>query len=425
MRRQLILSVIALGLGIGVFGRPVPAQQPPSSPVTPEHIRQINATLKRDGITGGSVGYEGPSGRIELKGVYENEGQVDRAFSIAQSVVGVHWVSPVTPQQIKVKAWEECLARIFSGEGCGPAGGPVPLEPRGEDTPPGPVANKYAMVVGAGRFLNGIQPLQYANKDAYDVYTYLIDPRGGRFNRENVILLRDEYATRANTVRALEELRRRAVENDLVLLFFSSHGTPPDKYGGVHIVTFDSEVNPRERIWNSSLTDGILRDFVQTVRAKRLVVVMDACYSNGAYKGVAGFLPPGGKSLDASTEEGYGRSSRYMAQRLLGAKDLLVEPEPSPSVSQRQANGWGKVLISASNAGERSWESEQLRNSVFTRFFLDGLRRHGGFVKEAFDYTKPLVEQQVKREKGPDIEQNPQLTPSRRQWNLSLAVGEG
>jgi len=57
-----------------------------------------------------------------------------------------------------------------------------------------------------------------------------------------------------------------------------------------------------------------------------------------------------------------------MAQRLLGAKDLLVEPEPSPSVSQRQANGWGKVLISASNAGERSWESEQLRNSVFTRF---------------------------------------------------------
>ena len=196
--------------------------------------------------------------------------------------------------------------------------------------------------MGAGRFLNGIQPLRYANKDAYDVYTYLTDPRGGRFKRENVILLRDEYATRANSVRALEELRRRAVGNDLVLLFFSSHGTPPDKYGGVHIVTFDSEVSPRERIWSTSLTDGILRDFVQTVRAKRLVVIMDACYSNGAYRGVAGFLPPGGKSLDASAEEGYGRSSGYMAQRLLGAKDLLVEPESLASASQRPADGWGR-----------------------------------------------------------------------------------
>jgi hypothetical protein len=425
MMRRTILTVVALGLGVGAFGRLAPAQQPAASPITPEHIRQINAALKRDGITGGSVGYEGRTGRLELQGTFEDERQVDRAFSIAQSVVGVRWVSPVTPQQIKVKAWEECLARIFSGVPCGPAGGPAPSEARGEETPPGPVANKYAMVVGAGRFLNRIQPLRFANKDAYDVYTYLIDPSGGRFHRENVVLLRDESATRANSVRALEELRRRAVENDLVFLFFSSHGTPPDKYGGVHIVTFDSEVTPRERIWSTSLTDGILRDFVQTVRAKRLVVVMDACYSNGAYRGVAGFLPPGGKSLEASAEEGYGRSSRYMAQRLLGAKDLLVEPEPLASASQRPANGWGKVLISASDAGERSWESEQLGNSVFTRFFLDGLRRNGGFVKEAFEYSKPLVERQVKREKGSDIEQSPQLTPSRRQWDLSLAAAEG
>jgi hypothetical protein len=111
-----------------------------------------------------------------------------------------------------------------------------------------------------------------------------------------------------------------------------------------------------------------------------------------------------------------------MAQRLLGAKDLVLEE--APAAAPPQSAGWGKVLISASNAGERSWESDQLRNSVFTRYFVEGLRRHQGSLGEAFEYAKPLVYQQVKREKGADIEQNPQLTPSRRDWNMSLAASE-
>jgi hypothetical protein len=84
--------------------------------------------------------------------------------------------------------------------------------------------------------------------------------------------------------------------------------------------------------------------------------------------------------------------------------------------------GWGKVLISASDAGERSWESDQLRNSVFTRYLIEGLRANRGYVKEAFDYARPLVRDQVKREKGGELEQNPQLTPNRRDWNMSISM---
>jgi len=109
-------------------------------------------------------------------------------------------------------------------------------------------------------------------------------------------------------------------------------------------VTYDAEVKPRERIWETSLTEGILRDFIQNVRTKRLIVIMDACYSNGAYGQIAGFLPEGGKSLGAGWDEGYGRSQRDMAQRLLGAKELVLTG-PSPP------KGWAKILISASDAG--------------------------------------------------------------------------
>jgi hypothetical protein len=149
---------------------------------------------------------------------------------------------------------------------------------------------------------------------------------------------------------------------------------------------------------------------------------MDACYSNGAYAQIAGFLPPGGKSLEAGIEEGYGNSQRYMAQRLLGAKDLVLDDAAPAQRPHGARGGRGKVLISASDAGERSWESDELRNSVFTRYFLDGLKMSHGSVKEAFEHAKQLVPRQVKREKGPDIEQRPQLTADRRDWNISIAA---
>ena len=422
---RLLLAVLVLVVGLA--GWPAPAAAGESSPIAPVHVQRVNDSLRANGVQSGYV-VQDRLGRLELQGLYANEREVDRAFSLAQTIVGARWVSPVTPQNIKVKEWEECLSQMLAGGSCGPPAAASTLPPGkpfpGTEVAPGPIRNKYALVVGVGKFRNGIQGLQYANKDAYDFYAYLVDPAGGNFRRENVILLRDEYATRENAKRGLDAIRQRAEADDFVLLFFSSHGTPPDKFGGVHLVTHDSDVRPREKIWETSVTEGILREFVQEVRAKRMVVVLDACYSNGAYSQVAGFLPPGGKSLGVdAAEEGYGRSRRDMANRLFGAKDLIVEDEPSPPRQQAfQPGAWGKVLISASDAGERSWESDTLRNSVFTRYFIDGLRQNGGAVQNAFEYAKTRVPAQVKQEKGADISQTPQITANRRDWNMTLAA---
>lgn len=387
------------------------------------HIEQINKLFKQNWIKDGYVTRDS-YGRVELIGTYNDEREVDLAFSLAQTVVGVNLVSPLTPQNIKVKDWESCLERILSGQVRGRCG-PQPIPARSPDgASPGPIADKYALVVGVSKFKNGIQPLQYAGKDALDFYSYLISPSGGGFRKENVTLLRDEYATRVNIKNELDRLKGIAKEDDLVLLYLSSHGTPPDKFGGVHIVTYDSEVQPRQRIWETSITEDILRDFVQGVKTKRLIVVMDACYSNGAYTQIAGFLPSGGKSLGVTDEDGYGRSKTYMAKRLLGAKDIVLDEPASAASSQNSGlpSGWGKVLISASDAGERSWESDTLHNSIFTYYFIQGLKNYNGTIRESFDYSKPLVERRVKEEKGIDIDQNPQLTPNRSEWNMSIAV---
>jgi len=48
---------------------------------------------------------------------------------------------------------------------------------RGDDMP-GPIRNRYALIVGVGQFKYGVNPLQYAVKDATSFYYFLVDPTG-------------------------------------------------------------------------------------------------------------------------------------------------------------------------------------------------------------------------------------------------------
>lgn len=407
-----------------LFGRPLYTEQ---SPLSEQHLSDINYLFRQNGIANGYAVLD-DHGRVELKGGYSDEKEVDKAFSLAQTVVGIRWVSPVTPENIKVKEWEKRLGSLFSRARV--------LAPDAEsDLPPGPVRNRYALVVGIGNFKygktqtnpRGIEPLQFAARDATSFYHFLTDPRGGGFNRENVTFLTDQKATRRNISDALERIKNAASSDDLVTVYMSSHGTPPDKFGGVFIVAYDTEVIPREKVWHTAVTETMLKDFVENLRAKRLIMILDTCFSNGAYRSVPGFLPPGGKSLGAGDNEGHGISREY-GKRLLGAKDIVVEDIPqkpkttAKTAADTERDGWGKVLIGASGAGEQSWESDRLNNSIFTYYYLDGLKRHNGSVKNAFFYAKPRVTQRVKEEKGGDIDQNPQVLATKSDWDMRLSV---
>ncbi len=435
LSKTIISVFFVTAFAISVHPLLLPAQP---TPVTEQHIQAIGQSFAQNGIAKGRVVLD-QYGRVELKGEYYDEKEVDRAFSLAQTVVGVKWVSPVTPENIKVKEWEKALGNLFSRarvltptprvRGEQPPGpstrGEQPPGPaaRGDEAP-GPIRKKYGLVVGVSKFKNGIQSLQYSVRDANEFYGFLVSPGGAGFPKENVVFLTDQNATRGNIVKALNRIKSSAEVDDLVTIYISTHGTPPDKFGGVHIVTYDTEVTPRENVWHTALTEAIIKDFIEGLRAKRLVMILDTCYSNGAYKGVPGFLPPGGKSLGAGDEEGYGISKDY-GKRLLGSKDIVLEDVPEKdtpkSLDSPEEEGWGKVLVSASGAGEKSWESDSLKNSVFTYYYLDGLKRKGGSVKNAFLYAKPLVYHRVKEEKGSDIDQNPQVMATSKNWDMHLS----
>ena len=414
LRSNAVMTIVAGAMmGFLVCAPFARAQQ---SPLTEQHLAQVNSLFQRNNLSNGYVAFDS-YGRVELKGEYGDEREVDAGFSLAQTVVGVKWVSPVTPENIRVKEWEKRIGSLFSRARV--------LKPEARaDAPPGPIRNRYALVVGVGKFKFGINSLAYSTRDAESFYQFLTDSRRGQFQRENVIFLTDENATRANVAAALDRIKGIAESDDLVTVYMSSHGTPPDKRGAVNIVTYDAEIKPRERIWHTSITEEMLKDFIDGTRAKRLVMILDTCYSNGAYRAVPGFLPPGGKSLGADEDEGYGLSRDY-GKRLLGAKDIVLEDEPAKAsakgIPPADNDGWGKVLIGASGSGERSWESDNLKNSIFTYYFVNGLNRYNGSVQSAFYDAKRLVPQRVRQEKGSDIDQNPQVMATNPNWNMQLA----
>lgn len=379
---------------------PVFSGQVPS-PVTSGHLLMIESLFRNNRLHQAGVKLD-PEGRVLLQGQYRDNREVSLAFSLAQSVVGVKWTSPVTPENIKVREWAQNLSKLFPTK--------APAKPAtGNGTAAAP--QKFALIVGVTRFKNdtsGKNALKYAAHDAARVDDYLTRHRG--YHRRNVTLLINERATRRNIQSALDELAAKAEEGDEVLLYFSSHGAPVYD-GSLNVVTYDTVFKNHFSMSDSSFPSGSLREFIERTRCGDVIVVLDVCYSGAAFKGIEGFYHPGSKTITFD-DDNQGFSRKAMAQSLLGAKDIVPDDEPGQAPAGARAAG-AKVIISASDAGERSWESDSFKASFFTHHFLRELQSGKDF-KSAFERSRPRVTAEVRAEKK--AEQNPQVISSRRDW---------
>jgi uncharacterized caspase-like protein len=416
----------------------------------------IQALFSQNGLREASARID-RYGRIELLGAYKDMQEVELAFSLAQSVAGIRWTSPVTPDHVRLKKWGNVFKEVFPqkksetppppGPGTGPATTrdakarrqqehhppvveqhttlveqrPPAVEQRAsEQEKRSPV--KYALVVGVSHFKANEKyklktgreiDLKYASKDARNVYDYLVDPKYGDFEKKNVRLILDGEATRANIEKALNDIKRKAEYNDQVIVYFSSHGKPVHD-GSMSIITHDADLSNPYAVARTSFSCEYLKDFVFQTKAKNLVVVLDVCYSGNAFKEIKGFYNTQ-SNVDFS-QDNQGISRNVMAKTLLGAKDVILDDEVVRDAAVIDKNSV-RVLISASDYGERSWESETLKSSVFTGYFVEGLKKKQN-VKRAFEYARPNVVKQVKQEK--QTEQHPQVVTNSNKWDIAI-----
>lgn len=231
------------------------------------------------------------------------------------------------------------------------------------------VGDKWGVVIGVSQFADQKVPqLKYSAKDATDFYNYLIDPASGHFTKDHVKLLVNEDATKVNIMDALGDsfLPHAAAPDDLVVIYLSTHGSPAgaDIRGVNYVVAYDTQV---DKLFATGIEmKQLLRTIKERVHTNRIVLLMDTCYSGAGVEG--------------------------------GHKGLVRTNVDTQEIAQ----GIGSLVISSSSPNQRSWESDQLKNSYFTKYLIDALKSEGGkgSIDQAFASMKDRVQSEVLRDKG-------------------------
>jgi peptidoglycan/xylan/chitin deacetylase (PgdA/CDA1 family)/uncharacterized caspase-like protein len=191
----------------------------------------------------------------------------------------------------------------------------VPAAPAAIETRPSTgYRDSWAVVVGIDEYQKWPK-LSYAVRDAQAMRQTLIERFG--FAAERVTLLTNEQATRRNILAAFhDKLSGDAVKrDDRIFMFYAGHGATRKLSSGRdlgYIVPVDAD--PKD-----TGTDAIpmseLQNIAESVSAKHVLFVMDACYSGLA-------LTRGGASQDRFLRENARRLGRQMLTA--GGADQLV-----------------------------------------------------------------------------------------------------
>jgi uncharacterized caspase-like protein len=264
----------------------------------------------------------------------------------------------------------------------------------------GPVQQKWALVIGIGRFSDQSVPrLNYTTADANAIAGELKDPAIGQFPAPNVHVLTDEQATTKNIKEELNWVARHAQPNDLVLIYVATHGTPRtlDTAGGAnYLVTYDTEVYSagsfnEDAMFATAYPMIELANSVATrMKALRTAVILDTCYSGGSTKNESPKMNAG-----------------------------LANTAPSGQMLSRMSQGTGRIVMAASQVNEESMESDELRHGYFTYYLLQALKSGKGTAPLSQVYAQ-VAQQVSQRASAAGLHQHPVMSRSSEDADFAL-----
>jgi uncharacterized caspase-like protein len=246
-----------------------------------------------------------------------------------------------------------------ASRGFGPSKSNSAAPPSAAPIVPGPVQQKWALVIGISHFSDhGIRPLNYTTQDADAFAAELQDPKIGNFPADHVKKITDADATTKNIKEQLNWIARSAEPNDLVVIYVATHGSPRslDSVSGInYLITYDTEMNTagqlnEDAMYATALPMVELADSVATrMRALRTLVILDTCYSGGSVSN-------------------------------LPAAAAAAKAAPSRQMLEQMSQGTGRIVLAASQSDEESLESAKLGHGYFTYFLLQALKSGEGLT---------------------------------------------
>jgi uncharacterized caspase-like protein len=180
--------------------------------------------------------------------------------------------------------------------------------------------------------------LHYADRDADDFASAIVNTQGSLYARVNPQVLENKGANKAGIMRALATMEagmERGTGSDLAVVHFSGHGALVD--GKLYLLPQEVDARDAVGIKTTALSINDLRDeLIKLAAHGRVLVLLDACHSG------------------ATTMDGKALVMDATALRTeLAAANITV--------------------LTSSSAGETSFENDQWQHGAFTRVLLDAL----------------------------------------------------
>ncbi len=204
----------------------------------------------------------------------------------------------------------------------------------------------HALLIGIGNYAHVPQlnvPITAA--DARAVAAVLYDPQCCGYPPEQVTMLSGTTASRAGVLAAFDALAARTGEGDTVFIFYAGHG----EYGedGYYLTTHDTRLAGRKVAVGTGLRESELIAKLRTIKAKRLLLIINACHSGE----ISPVLAPG-----AEPQTG-----------------ITLPPQVSAALL---GTGEGRVIISACRENQYSFIGPGPL-TLFTQVLVDGLQGKG------------------------------------------------
>jgi len=148
----------------------------------------------------------------------------------------------------------------------------------------------YVQTVGIDKYpdASGFGTLHYAKADAKAIEDYFCAHAGSIYDK---VVIRDglynERANRKEIRHALAELAEVAKEDDVVVLFFSGHGAVPQGQEMFYFIPADIAAKSPDSERDSGLNVAMIADALRNIRARRVILIIDACQAGGVLDSLA------------------------------------------------------------------------------------------------------------------------------------------
>lgn len=376
----------------------------------------IQAKLQKNGLAGAGIARDSV-GRVRLVGSYADEDEVDRAFVIVQSIVGIKSTSPFYPENIKVKRWETEARKALADD----------MRERVASRP----GRRIALVIGINDFRDGEHFKRIPGEDDARVVQRAAQQAG-----YDVVPLLGREATKINIERELARIDRELLPQDSLFVYISSHGTAPlpTAEGGdkrrMSIIAWDSgdaRIGNKTDYYLNIQRTAVPDSLVQTLAMKptrNTRILIDTCYSGEMLRGLPdesdGYIARtnGGAPEQASVSLASWTGAEFVTSKGIHfvddrtpAKAQNKGPQnkgPQKNITDEIGRDRAYTIITATSEGEESLappstvgtfdlNGRSLRGSYFTQSFFVFLEQYKGQVEPAFDAARRFTRDNAQR----------------------------